>query len=178
MRDTLVSFAKENFVLEPMPVLTPMQALATAMAYIVKADNKAVPEERAGMVSLLGKHVSKREMSSTQIQRLTVDAFAYVAEHEYDKFLLSIEDTLMPAQIISVMANMYELMIVDGHVIAREKELVDEFIRFFDIDRRIVNTVREILMIKNDTTMFLRNDHPNNGSDFRFMFFDRMDTES
>lgn len=178
MRDTVVLFAKENFVLEPMPVLTPMQALATATAYIVMADKKAVPEERAGLVSLLGKHVSKREMSSTQIQRLTADAFAYVAKHEYDKFLLSIEDTLTPAQIISVIANMYELMIVDGHVIAGEKELVDEFFRFFDIDRRIVNTVREILMIKNDTTMFLRDDHPNNGSDFRFMFLDRMDTES
>ncbi len=178
MRDTVVLFAKENFVLEPMPVLTPMQALATATAYIVMADKKAVPEERAGLVSLLGKHVSKREMSSTQIQRLTADAFAYVAKHEYDKFLLSIEDTLTPAQIILVMANMYELMIVDGHVIAREKELVDEFFRFFDIDRRIVNTVREILMIKNDTTMFLRDDHLNNGSDFRFMFLDRMDTES
>lgn len=164
--------------MEAMPVLTPIQALATATAYIVMADKKAVPEERAGLVSLLGKHVSKREMSSTQIQRLTADAFAYVAKYEYEKFLLSIEDTLTPAQIIAVMSNMYELMIVDGHVIAREKELVDEFFRFFDIDRRVVNTVREILMIKNDTTMFLREDHPNNGADFKFMFLDRMDTET
>ena len=164
--------------MEILPVLSPMQALATATAYMVMADKKAVPEERASLASMLGKHVTKREMSTTQIQRLTADAFAYVAKYDYNKFLISVEATLTPAQIIAIMANLYELMIVDGHVIAREKEIIDEFYRFFDIDRRIVNTVREILMIKNDTSLFLREDHPNNGNDFRFTFLDRMDSET
>ncbi len=164
--------------MDGMSDLSPLQALAIATAYIVMADKKAMPEERASLVSLLGKHVSRRELSSTQIQKLTADAFAYVAKHEFGKFLTSIEATLSPAQIISILSNMYEMMIVDGSVVAREKELVEEFYRYFDLDRRIVNTIREILMIKNDTTIFLRNDHPNNSSDFRFGFIDRMDLEA
>lgn len=164
--------------MDGMPELSPLQALAVGTAYIVMADKKALPEERASLVSLLGKHVSRRELSSTQIQRLTADAFAYVAKYEFDKFLMSIEATLTPAQIISILSNMYETMIVDGNVVSREKEMVEEFFRFFDIDRRVVNTIREILMIKNDTTLFLRTDHPNNSRDFRFGFLDRMDLDA
>ena len=164
--------------MDGMPELTPMQVLAVATAYVVMADKKALPEERASLVSLLGKHVCRREMSSTQIQRLTADAFAYVAQYDYNRFLMSIEATLSPAQIISVLTNMYETMIVDGSVVAREKELIDEFYRFFDFDRRVVNTIREVLMVKNDTTLFLREDHPNNTPEFRFGFLDRMDLES
>lgn len=161
-----------------MPDLSPLQALAIATAYVVMADKKAMPEERASLVSMLGKHVSRREMTSTQIQRLTADAFAYVAKYEFSQFLMTIEATLSPAQIISILSNMYETMIVDGNVVAREKELVDEFYRFFDMDRRVVNTIREILMVKNDTSLFLRNDHPNNSRDFRMGFLDRMDLEA
>ncbi len=164
--------------MEGMPELTPLQALAVAAAYVVMADKKALPEERASLVSLFGKHISRRELSSTQIQRMTADAFAYVAKYPFDKFLLSIEATLSPAQAIAVFMNMYETMIVDGNVVSREKELVEEFYRFFDIDRRVVNTVREIVMVKNDTSLFLRDDHPNNSRDFRFGFLDRMDSEA
>lgn len=164
--------------MDGMPELTPLQALAVAAAYVVMADKKALPEERASLVSLFGKHVSRRELSSTQIQRMTADAFAYVAKYDFEKYLMSIEATLSPGQAISVLANMYETMIVDGHVIAREQELVEQFYRFFDIDRRVVKTMREILMVKNDTSLFLRDDHPNNSRDFRFSFLDRMDLEA
>jgi hypothetical protein len=139
--------------MDGMPELSPLQALAVGTAYIVMADKKALPEERASLVSLLGKY-------------------------EFDKFLMSIEATLSPAQIISILSNMYETMIVDGNVVSREKEMVEEFFRFFDIDRRVVNTIREILMVKNDTTLFLRTDHPNNSRDFRFGFLDRMDLDA
>lgn len=160
------------------PVLSPIEALVTAEAYVILADKKALPEERAALVSLLGKHVSKKELSEHQVQTLTADAFAFVKKHEFETFLIAVESSLTPAQILSIMANMYETMIIDGNVITREKELVDEFCKFFDIERRVMNTLREVLFIKNDTGLFLRNDHPNNGSDFRFGFLDRMDTEA
>lgn len=150
----------------------------TAQAYVILADKKALPEERAALVGLLGKHVSKKELSEHQVQTLTADAFAFVKKYEFETFLVAIESSLTPAQIISIMANMYETMIIDGNVIAREKELVDDFCKFFDIDRRIINTLREVLFVKNDTGLFLRNDHPNNGSDFRFGFLDRMDADA
>lgn len=157
--------------------LSPMQALATAQAYIIMADKKAVTEERASLVSLLGKHVSKHEMSPKQVQRLTTEAFAFVEKYEFQKFLVSIEATLTPAQAHAIAFNMYEAMIVDGNVIAREKQLIDDFCKFFEVDRRVLATAREVLMVKNDTSVFLRADHPNNGPDFRFTFLDRMDTD-
>ncbi len=160
------------------PVLSPIEALITAEAYIILADKKALPEERAALVGLLGKHVSKKELSQHQVQTLTADAFAFVGRHEFESFLVAIESSITPAQIFAIAANMYETMIIDGNVIAREKELVDDFCKFFDIDRRVINILREVLFIKNDTGLFLRQDHPNNGSDFRFGFLDRMDTES
>lgn len=160
------------------PVLTPIQALVTAEAYVILADNKALPEERAALVSLLGKHVSKKELTEHQVQTLTADAFAFVKRYEFETFLVAIESSLSPAQIMAIMANMYETMIVDGNVVTREKELIDDYCKFFNIERRVVNTLREVLYIKNDTGLFLRVDHPNNGSDFRFSFLDRMDSEA
>jgi uncharacterized tellurite resistance protein B-like protein len=159
-------------------ILSPMQAFTTAQAYVILADNKTMPEERAELVTLLGKHVSKHEMSPSQIQRLTADAFAYVAANDFEKFLVSIEASLTPGQIICIFCNMYETMIIDGLMIAKEKELIEQFYRFFQMDRRVVNTVREILFLKNDTSMFLKADHPNNSRDFKLSFLDRMDAET
>lgn len=161
-----------------MPILSPLQAFATAQAYVILADGKALPEERAELVTLLGKHVSRHELTPAQIQRLTADAFAYVSKYDFERFLVSIEALLTPAQVVSVFCNMYETMIIDGQMIAREKELIEQFYRFFNIDRRVVATARELLFIKNDTGMFLRADHPNNGRDFRLGFLDRMDAEA
>lgn len=158
--------------------MSPIQAFTTAQAYVILADNKTLPEERAELVTLLGKHVSRHELTPSQIQRLTADAFAYVAAHDFEKFLLTIEACLTPGQIISIFCNMYETMIIDGQMIAKEKELIDQFQKFFNIDKRIVNTAREILFLKNDTSMFLRSDHPNNSRDFRMSFLDRMDKET
>lgn len=160
-----------------LPVLTPMQVLATAQAYVILADNKTLPEERAGLVGLLGKHVSRSDLTPQQIQGLTADAFAYVAKYPFDEFLLSIEATITPAQIVAIFCNMYETMLIDGQMVAKEKELIEKFYRFFNIDKRVVNTARELVFIKNDTSIFLRKDHPNNGRDFRLGFLDRMDTD-
>lgn len=161
-----------------MPILSALQAFTVAQAYVILADNKTLPEERAELVTLLGKHVSRHELTPTQIQHLTADAFAYVAKYDFERFLVSIEATLTPAQVICIFCNMYETMIIDGQMIAREKELIEQFYRFFNMDRRVVNTAREILFIKNDTSMFLRADHPNNSRDFRLGFLDRMDADS
>ncbi len=157
------------------PALSPLEALVTAEAYVILADKKALPEERAALVALLGKHLNKSELSSAQIQQLTADAFAYVARYEYRDFLASLDGLLSPAQLIAILANMYEAMIVDGQIIARERELIDEFQKFFEIDRRVIATVREVVVIKNDTTLFLRDDHPSNHDQFKMAFLDRMD---
>lgn len=157
--------------------MTPLEALATGQAYVILADKKTLPEERAGLVALLGKHVSKHEMSPTQIQVLTADAFAYATKNPFEDFLVAIEAVLTPGQIISMFMNMYETMIIDGNVVALEKEYIDKFSRFFNLDRRVVATVREILFLKNDTSLFRRDDHPNRGSDFRLAFLDRMDLD-
>ncbi len=157
------------------PKLTPLQILAIAEVYVLMADDKVVPEERATLISLFGKHVSKKEIPSSDVQRLTTNAFAYVEKHAFEDFLIAIESAITPAQAIAIYANMYEAMLVDGNVVTLEKELVEKFHRFFCIEKRIVNTIREIIMVKNDTSIFLREDHPNNGDEFRFGFVDLMD---
>ncbi len=157
------------------PELTPLQILAIAEIYVLMADDKVKPEERATLISLFGKHVSKKEIPSNDVKRLTANAFEYVERHSFEDFLIAIESAITMGQAIAIYANMYEAMIVDGNVVALEKERVEKFHRFFGIEKRVVNAIREILMVKNDTGIFLREDHPNNGSDFHFGFIDLMD---
>ncbi len=157
--------------------MTPLEIFITALAYVVLADRKALPEERASLVALLGKHVTKKELMQAQVHKFTSDAFEYAMITPFEEFLASVEAKLKPAQIVAILANMYEIMIVDGNIVAREKDLIEDFYKFFDIDRRLVMAMREILMVKNDTAIFLRQDHPLNGRDFNFGFISRMDTD-
>lgn len=153
--------------MEAIQTLTPVQILMIAQTFVVLADGEAQPEEKESISVMFRKHVTRNEISDQQLQRLTSYAFNYADTHTFEEFLRESEGLLSPAQAISVLCNMYEMMIVDGQVTDAEKDLVQRFTRFFDIDPRLITAARELLMIKNDSTLFLKANHPFNGSDFQ-----------
>lgn len=145
--------------------MKPIEALAISLAYIVDADQSRRPEEKATLLSLFGKHLTKGDLTDQELEGLTRSAFSYSANHDLDKFLEEAVPILTNMQMISIYINLFEAMIVDGQIIESENAVMAKFETAFNIERETINAVREVIYVKNDTSMFLHPEHPRNERD-------------
>lgn len=145
---------------------TRLAVLAQSLAYVIDADNQTTFEEKASMVTVLGKHVARGEISQQQLHELANDAFNRAGSQPVEKFLDEAAATLTPAQKLSIIINLYDAMLVDGLVVAGERKIMDQFVVAFDIGRTTMRAIREISMLKNDTGLFVDPGHPFNEPDY------------
>lgn len=145
----------------------PLLFLATALAYLIHADNKPAVEEKAKFLSLFGKHVSRGEISNDYLQALTAEAFQRARNMELDAFLRDAAADLTHAQKLAVIINLYDVLLADGRVAAGETVIFNRFVGAFDIDAATLRALREILLVKNDTTLFTNRNHPMNEPRYR-----------
>ena len=105
----------------------PMSILITALAYMIEADMKTVVEEKAKLVTLFRKHVSRGHMTDGDLQREIDSAFEYIRRNGVDKFLLETTPTLTMAQRIGLVMNLYDAILVDGLVAEGEVSMMRKF---------------------------------------------------
>jgi uncharacterized tellurite resistance protein B-like protein len=141
--------------------------LARALAYVVDADSKTTLEEKAKMLTVMGKHVARGEITPHQLKGLTDDAFNHAAMVPVERFIDDIVEGLTPAQKVSLVINLYDTMLVDGQVATGERTVIDKFVGAFEISRNTIRALREVLMLKNDTGLFTDPNHPFNEPSFR-----------
>lgn len=141
--------------------------LARALAYVVDADSKTTLEEKAKMLTVLGKHVARGEITPHQLKGLTDDAFNHAAMVPVERFIDDIVEGLTPAQKASLVINLYDTMLVDGQVATGERTVIDKFVGAFEMSRNTIRALREVLMLKNDTGLFTDPNHPFNEPSFR-----------
>lgn len=146
---------------------SPLFVLATSMAYLIRADTRTTYEEKAQLIAALGKHVSNGDLNQTELQAVVSDAFDYADDIDPDVFLNTVGITLTPGQRTAVVINLYDVMLVDGSVAVGEKSLLQKFVNSFDIGRETMRVIREVTMIKNDTTIFTDRNHPLNEPSYR-----------
>jgi len=146
---------------------SPLAILACALTYVIEADNRTTFEEKAKMITVLGKHVGRGEITEEALHQLAADAYDFSLTMEVEKFIDHITPILTPAQKASIVINLYDAMLVDGLVAAGERRVMDRFIASFDFDRGTVRAIREVLMVKNDTGLFTAPDHPHNEPSYR-----------
>jgi len=147
--------------------MTPLEILATAIAYIIDADNERPTEERAKILSLFGKHLTLGDMNEVELENLSKKAFSYAANNPLDVFLAEHAGRLTRMQQIAAYINIFETMLVDGQIIEAESQVLAQFETGFQIDRDTVLAVREVIYLKNDTGMFLHPEHPRNSDEGR-----------
>lgn len=145
---------------------TPMSILITALAYMIEADMKTVVEEKAKLVTLLRKHVSRGHMTDGDLQREIDSAFEYIHRTGVDKFLLESTPVLTMAQRIAVVMNLYDTILVDGLVAEGEVSMMRKFRTAYGISDSALSLMRELVMFKNDTNLFINPNHPRNTDDF------------
>ena len=145
--------------------LTPIQMLAIALAYMIDADKIREAEERAELVVVFNKMVTRGEFNKQGLTAIISRAFDYVEEHDIDEFLAIAAEKLAPLQKVSIYINALDLMLSDGQVNGGETTVLKKIQDSFSVDRETVLAIREVLFTKNDTRMFLHPEHPRNARD-------------
>lgn len=142
--------------------LTPIQMLAVALAYMTEADKVRDPVERAELVVVFGKMVSRGEMSEDGLGELIQFAFERAEATPIDDFLAEAAHELAPLQKVAIYINALDLMLADGRVVESEQGLLKKLQDAFGIEHDTTRAIREVLFLKNDTRMFLHPEHPRN----------------
>jgi hypothetical protein len=145
--------------------LTPIQIFAISLAYIIDADRLRPNEEKAEMVALLGKHVSRGEFTERGLAELAQFAFQRTEKQTLEAFLEETAPRLSPLQMASIYMNVMEAMLVDGMVRESEQIVMKKFQDAFHLDQETTLAIRELIFVKNDTRMFLYPEHPRNSND-------------
>jgi uncharacterized tellurite resistance protein B-like protein len=148
--------------------MTPLQILASSLAYMAGADKKIEMEEKAHLTAVFGKLVTHGEITDRGLAELVKSAFETANSMPIDAFLAEISMKLSPLQRFAIFINCMDMMLVDGTVVEAENTLLKKMQESFGIQREGMMAVREVLLLKNDTRMFLRPEHPRNAPDARF----------
>lgn len=148
---------------------SPIFILVTMMAYIALSGGKNIPvEQKAEFISTLRKHVTKDDISEEEMRVMMHDSFEQTDRVEYRTYLDKITPRLSYGQRLSVIANLYDMMMVDGELLEGEESKIDLARRVFELDPVTTKQIRRVMLLKNDTAIFLNPGHPGNDPDFRF----------
>ncbi len=148
---------------------TPVMILLTLMAYIAEAGGREIPvEQKAEFVSLMRKHIKKGDVSESEFHSMMKDAYDETLRMEFRTYLENVTPNLTIGQRYSVIANLYNMMMVDGAIRDGEESRIDLCRREFGLNPRVTRQIRRILLLKNDTSIFLDPSHPNNDDGYIF----------
>ena len=139
--------------------------LAVALAYMIDADKIREAEERAELIVVFGKMVTRGELSETGLGELMKFAFDYAETTPIDDFLTEAAEKLAPLQKVAIYINALDVMLADGRVVESEQGLLKKIQDAFGIEHDTIRAIREVLHVKNDTRMFLHPEHPRNARD-------------
>lgn len=141
---------------------SPLSILATALAFMIRADNDVGVEERAGFLTVFQKHVRRHDLSEPQLRKLTDDAFARAARGNAEAFLRDAAAALTHGQKTAIVLNLFDVMQADGRMTQGETHLLESALDAFGVDRESFRAIRAVLTLKNDTTIFTNPLHPGN----------------
>jgi len=148
---------------------SPLFILITLMAYIAECGGRDIPvEQKSLFLSMLRKHVNKNDIEEKELHLMLRDAFEQTLRIEFRHYLESVTPVLTMVQRYSIIANLYDMMMVDGELRDGEESRIDLCRRKFDLDPRVTRQIRRIFLLKNDTSVFLNMNHPCNDPSFSF----------
>jgi uncharacterized tellurite resistance protein B-like protein len=128
-----------------------LDILATSVAYVIAADGKTTVEEKAKLITMLGKHVANNDLTQADLQTLTQSAFTNTQKIPVEKFLSVVTGSLSAGQKAVLLLNLYDVAAVDGSISMGEREVVEAFEKALKIDEDTMKTARNIIAYKNDT---------------------------
>lgn len=149
--------------------MTPHLAFATGLLYMMSADGEMDNEEVGHLLSVLG---GQNDGSGSigvgaQSQALLDSAVKYRRKHSVETFLQEATPVLSDAQKMCILVNLIDSSLVDGQPEPEEQVLFGKFLQAFGISEDRFRPFFEVVVLKNDRSVFTNPNHPKNDSGYR-----------
>ena len=143
--------------------VTPQFAFVTSLIYMIGADGKVENEEVGQLLAVLGGEDSGGAIGvGAQNQKLLDRAFKYQQNTPIDTFLTEVTPILTDAQKMCILTNILDSSLSDGSAAPEEQVLFGQFLQAFDISEERFKPFFDVLVLKNDRTVFTKAEHPSN----------------
>ncbi len=148
--------------------MTPHLAFATSLIYCMGADGEIDNEEVGHLLSVLGGESQGGGIGVGANNRALLDkAVQYARRNSPDTFLAEVAPILSDAQKMCILCNMVDSALSDGQPEIQEQELIAKFQQAFGISDERFRPFFEVVMLKNDRSVFTNTNHPSNQPGFQ-----------
>ncbi len=148
--------------------MTPHLAFATALIYCMGSDGEMDAEEVGHLLSVLGGKNEGGAIGVGANNRALLDrAIKYARKNLIEKFLAEATPVLSDGQKMCILMNLVDSAMSDGEAERQEQELVGKFQHAFGISDERFRPFFEVIMIKNDRSVFTNEAHPHNRPGFQ-----------
>ena len=148
--------------------MTPHFAFATSLLYMMGADGEMDQEEIGQLLAVIG---GKEKNGTIYVGGNNDDMFGraikYVRKNSVDTFLTEAAPILTDAQKMCIMVNLIDSSLADGEPEREEQELFAKFLTAFDITEDRFRPFFEVIVLKNDRSVFIDQNHPKNQAGYK-----------
>lgn len=143
--------------------MTPHLAFATALMYMMRSDGEMDNEEVGALLAVLGGEEQNGVIGVGANNRALLDkAQQYARRNSIETFVNEVTPILTDAQRICVLINLIDMSFADGQPEPQEQEVFMRIQRGFGISDERFRPFFEVIMIKNDRSVFVNQSHPAN----------------
>ncbi|AJY73526.1 TerB family tellurite resistance protein [Paenibacillus beijingensis] len=143
--------------------MTPHFAFATSLLYMMQSDGEMDNEEIGQLLAVLGGESKGGVIGVGANNRALLDrALKYIRTNSIDAFLKEAAPVLTDAQKMCILVNLVDSSLADGEPERQEQELFAKFLSAFNISEERFTPFFEVIVLKNDRSVFLNENHPKN----------------
>lgn len=142
--------------------LNPQLCFIISLLYMIASDGVIQNEEIGQLLAVLGgEEGMDGEMKvGDENEKLLRSAQAYVEANSVDNFLINSNKILNDVQKMSILINICDSLLSDGKAESSEQQLFNKFLKNYGISEERFQPFFEMLILKNDRTIFSYKNHP------------------
>jgi len=148
--------------------MNPHFAFVTSLLYMMGADGEYDNEEIGQLLSVIG---GKKKGSTVYVggnnNDLMDQVIKYVNRNSVDQFLLEAAPALTDAQKMCILVNIIDSSLSDGEAEIQEQQLFAKFLKAFGISEERFKPFFEVIVFKNDRSVFLNPNHAKNQTGYK-----------
>ncbi len=148
--------------------MTPHFAFAASLLYMMGADGEFDNEEIGHLLSVLGGAKEGGSIGVGANNKALLDrAVKYTRKNTIDAFLAEATPVLTDAQKMCLLVNLIDSSLSDGQAEAEEQVLFSKMMQAFGITEERFKPFFEVIILKNDRSVFTNQAHPKNAADYQ-----------
>lgn len=149
--------------------ITPHLAFVVSLLYMIASDGVIQNEEIGQLLAVLGGEEGPdgEMLVGDENEKLLRSAQAYVEEHSIEDFLEEASPMLLDVHKMAILTNICDSLLSDGKAESAEQALFNKFLIAFDVSEERFQPFFEVLILKNDRTVFSYKNHPKRREDYK-----------